>query len=111
MNTVVSTKLYAITDSQEELLLSMAVGKAQISSSSIRLNAKLIEANLEGGFENQKIGINKDLDNSMLTIDVTVKDVNPQTNETLIDVKLTGGKSDHIQRYSETANADGAIVH
>jgi hypothetical protein len=111
MNNVVSTKIYEINNSEDEISLSMSVGKGQISSTTIFFNHQILETGIENGFRNKLIGKNRLLNNSILAVDITVKDVNPTTNDTLIDIKLSGGATDQHQRYSETAQKDGDLVH
>lgn len=111
MTSVVSTKLYVLDNSLNEMMLSMSVGKGQLSSATISLNALSLETGIQNGFKNRVIGKNLELDNAVLILDVTVVDNNPNTNDTMIDVKLAGGLMEQHQRFSETADKDGGIVH
>ena len=38
-------------------------------------------------------------------------DINPHTNDTMIDVKLSNGAIEQHQRFSGTADKDGGVVH
>ena len=111
MTSVVSTKYYVLDDSSKDLLLSMSVGKGQISSSTIRLNTATIETGIRNGFKGRLIGNPSTLHNTILVLDVTVDDINPHTNDTMIDVKLSNGAIEQHQRFSGTADKDGGVVH
>jgi hypothetical protein len=112
MNTIVSTSIYRINSSNDDLILSMSSGKGQATVSSIYLNHQLVEGGIEGGFKNRILGKNKDLNNALLTIDVIVQDINPDTNATLVNLSLSGGEADIAKKFTETIDADwGQIMY
>jgi len=111
MNTIVSTSIYWIDNNSEDIKISMSCGKGQLSVSSIFLNQHLLQGEIEGGFKNKVIQKASVLNNAILTIDITVQDVNPQTNATSINVTLTGGKSDNTKKFAETIDKDFGQIH
>jgi hypothetical protein len=111
MNTVVSTKLYGINTSEKEIKISMTLGHGQQASSSVRLNGVILKDAILNDFQDFTIGKNKDLNNGLLIVDITVKDVNPQTDLTSVNLTLSGGKSPHTQQFTETADKNGGAVH
>src|SRR5690606_31023124 len=109
MTSVVSTKYYVLHDSSRDLLLSMSVGKGQISSSTIRLNTATIETGIRNGFKGRRIGKPGTDHNTRLVLDVTVEDISPQTNETMIDVQTPTGAREQHPRFSGTADKAGGV--
>jgi hypothetical protein len=103
--------MYRLHNNDNEIKITMSSGKGQATVSSIYLNHQLIEGNIEGGFRNYPIGKSSVLKSSVLALDITVQDVNPDTNATLINLALIGGKEDIVKKYAEIIDSDWGQIH
>ena len=84
------------------------IGDGQAGGTALRLNGSSIPVNPTG---RTKIGQDgEDLRKSVLQSITTVKDVNPQTNNTSIEHKLTGGVTDEVFPYAIQVKKDKGIA-
>ena len=84
------------------------IGDRQVGGTALRLNGSSIPVNPTG---RTKIGRDgEDLRKSVLQSITTVRDVNPQTNNTSIEHELTGGVTDEVFPYAIRVKKDKGIA-
>jgi hypothetical protein len=90
------------------IFFEVRIGDSQVGGTALRLNGSSIPVNPTG---RTKIGMDgEDLRKSVLQSITTVRDVNPQTNNTSIEHELTGGVKDEIFPYAIRVKKDKGIA-
>ena len=90
------------------ILFEVKIGNNQAGGTALRLNGTSIAVNPGGPTKIGKDG--EDLRKSVLQCVTTVKDVNPQTNHTSIEHRLTGGVSTETYPYAIQVKKDKGVA-
>jgi hypothetical protein len=103
-----STNFYAVV-SDRDVVLRVFTGDEQVSGTSLLLNGSPVPFDSPAG--PQVIGQGKDLVGSVLTVNTTVRDVNPATNHTSVTHVLEGGLETRAFPHAIDVSADKGTAH
>lgn len=102
-----ATRTYK-TGNQSPVYLTVTVGDAQVGGSSIVFDGQEIAT---GDISNQKIGKpGDDIRYKILRCNTTVKDINPDTNKTVVTCSFTGGESGEDFIFDTEVKENGGEV-
>lgn len=100
---------YSIGNTDNEIILEVRIKQAQISRSTVRLNKQLI-----GEYDDSftvSLGKVNDIMGSVLYIDTTEADINPDDDVVSFTVLLKGGVRDYQNQRMQTVNPGGYILY
>jgi len=103
-STVSVVDLFEVDGSDNSVFLDFRAGaEGQASLTTVKINRTVVEEDVEGSFEQPlSIGANADLDGKTLRIKTTITDLSDLTNDTFIDITITGGAQDYHHRFEKT---------
>ncbi len=108
MSTTV-TKAYKLKRDGTLLNLTVIIGDGQKGVTSVTLGTKSMVSNQVGNI-NCDVGIDNDIVGQTLYCSTTVTDIRPETKQTDVTYKLTGGVSDFQQTLNESVTNLGDVV-
>lgn len=100
---------YNIGQGQDEIELKVTIRKVQISKSTVRLNKQLV-GEYDDSFK-VKLGKAKDLVGSILYVESTETDVDPNSNDTSFTLFLSGGPLDYKNQRVQTVRPGGYVFY
>ena len=100
---------YLVDNSANDVKVELKIGAiGQKGLSSLNLgNGKFNKENVKGDLPQTSIGENKDLDMKKLTVLTTISDTSKQTNNTNLEIILTGGLNKKSYSLNKTVNSEG----
>ena len=100
---------YTVDNSTNDVKIELKIGAiGQKGLSSLNLaNGKFNKENVKGNLSPTSISKNKDLDMMKLTILTTIADTSKQTNNTNLEIILTGGLNKKTYSLNRTVDAEG----
>jgi hypothetical protein len=103
-----STNFYSVR-ADDPIELRVITGDGQVSGTALLLNGAPIPFNSPAG--PQVLGLGRDLVGSVLTVNTTVRDVNPATNRTSVTHVLTAGTEVREYRHEIEVSGDKGAAH
>lgn len=100
---------YQVGLDNSTIKLRVSIEYAQLAKSSVRLNRKAV-----GDFQDSftlELGKARELVGSILYIDTTEADVNPDTNLTGFKLELEGGPAPYVNQRTQTVSKGGYVVY
>src|SRR5713226_2575472 len=107
--TIPKTEVYKVRPKQP-ITLSVLIGERQLGSTAVTLDYEPVGAGAD--ITDLKIGKDdQDLRNSILDCVTTVKDANPDTNNTSVIYALKGGQASKDFPYSAEVSTGGRAIY
>ena len=105
--TIVDSYSTGMTNS--EIKLKVTIQNSQLAKSTVRLNKRII-GEYEDSFQ-VSLGNANDIMGSVLYIDTTEADIDPDANMTSFAIELTGGTAPYLNSRSQTVSPGGYVLY
>jgi hypothetical protein len=100
---------YSIGMDNNEIVLKVTIEHTQLSRSTVRLNKKLV-GEYDDSFE-VNLGLAKEIMGSILYVDTTESDVDPDSDMTSFVLELSGGPNPYKNQRAQTVPPGGYVLY
>ncbi|HTD93229.1 MAG TPA: hypothetical protein VK644_05435 [Chitinophagaceae bacterium] len=111
-STIALEDLYEVSNSGDLVSLSVRTGaRGQKSLTTVKLNRTIKVKDVNGSIDKPlPLGSGAELAGKTLRIKTEITDISDETNDTFIDVRITGGPNEYRHKVEKTVIADNDSV-